>query len=825
MPNVPVTWRDAQIVNSVEGGAQNTPRIIQLSNGNILVVWTSDEDSGAGGPVGTDIIGRIFDPLGNAVGGEFRINSGSTADNEQAPSIVATAGGGFIIVYHDVDLGGSNGSNIRLEEYDAFCDLLPGNPVVVSDSGHEAAPNFAAPAVAVAGLTALIVYEEHSAGGSNVVGRFYSPVTNLYGLQFDLFSGNGTSDPQLIALANGNFVVAASQGGADPSIVYRVYSALGLPLTGTLTVQGTATDTLADSQPSLVALTGGGFVIAWTAKSGGDSDIAYRTFTSGGTQFGAGEAGSDGASNTSSAPSLTALANGGFAIVFQNGTTGGLEASHIAANGTMLGNFAFASGAAEAAAIGLGDGRMAVVSTTIAGGNIALEFLDTRDVINPGSILTPAGWMIGTVFDEVVTGDGVATVLHGWDGGDILTQGLGIASSLYGDAGDDTIVARTIIDLDRFEGGDGIDTIDWSGALLEIGATFNMAAGTATSLLGLSEVMLGFERLIGTPNADTIIGTAAADTLSGGGGNDYIVGQDGNDILSGDSGLNTLQGGFGDDVYIVTQTREDTTTELAGQGNDEVRTTFSVYALQDHIERLTFIDNAQHGAGVGNDLDNVIAGGLGVDDLFGRAGNDVLRGNAGAANTLLGQEGDDRYIVEAIGDTVIESAGEGTDTVETALSSFVLRDHVENLVYTGIGSFTGVGASEDNSISGGAGDDFLSGLDGNDVLTGGSGSDLMIGGEGSDMFHYQGGEAGVDRILGFVSGEDRIALSSTGFTHSGAFAVVNGNAATSSLSTFLYDASTGMVRYDADGNGGGAAIQIAQLDAGLTLSAGDFTFY
>ncbi len=827
MPNVPATWRATQTVNITQGNAQSSAQVVQLANGNILVVWTSADGSGAGAPAGTDIIGRIYDPLGNSLTQEFRLNSGSTADNEMSPSIAPTPTGGFIIVYHDLDLGGNGGSNIRLEEYDILGSLLPHGGIVRNDSGNDTGPNYANPEVAVSGLTALVIYEELNGGSTTAVGRFYNFVTHLYGPEFDLFGGSAaTGDPQIVTLANGNFVVVADLGGPDSGIVYRVFSDLGLAITGATVVQGTNSDGFADSGASIAALSGGGFVIAWSSNDATDTDILYRTFTSAGTQFGAGSAGPDSAANANTAPTVAGLASGGFAIVYTNGVTNALETANFAANGTALGSVSFTGSAGGADAIGLADGRFAIVSTLAGSGNVVLDFLDPRDVINGGGITSPAGLMVGMITGETIVADGLATSVHGWDGSDTITQGLGALATLFGDAGDDTIAVTTIIDGDGFDGGDGIDTANWSGSLLEFGGLYNLAAGVATSLLGLTETMAGFESFVGTPNQDTVIGTSGDNTLRGGAGNDYIIGGDGNDTLYGDGGVNTLQGGFGDDIYYITQTREDTILEFAHQGNDEVRTTFSVYALQDHLERLTFIDDADHGAGVGNSLDNVITGALGVDALFGRAGNDVLRGGTGAANTLYGQAGDDRIIVEAVGDTVIEDFGEGTDTVETALASFVLRDNVEDLIYTGSGSFTGIGAAENNAITGGANADFLSGLDGADTLTGGSDSDLLLGGAGSDSFRYNGGETGLDRILDFASGQDRIALALSGFTRTATVDLVQGSSpvAAGANSAFLYDSTTGILSYDADGAGGAAAVQLAQLNAGLTLTTGDFVF-
>ena len=451
--------------------------------------------------------------------------------------------------------------------------------------------------------------------------------------------------------------------------------------------------------------------------------------------------------------------------------------------------------------------------------------------------------LVGSAFVDNLTGDANANSLLGGDSGDQIDGGMG-DDVLLGENGDDTLIGGA--GNDSIVGGIGADRLFGGTGTNELqggdGDDVYFVEGTGDSIIeavgaGVDEVQTNNSSLTLANNVENLKytgvvsfignGNAGDNAITGGIAGDQLSGLNGNDTLSGGAGsANVLIGGIGNDIYIVA-VLGDSTIEIAGQGIDEVRTTFSVYGLQANVENLTYTDNAAHGAGVGNALDNIIIGGTGNDELFARAGNDTLRGGAGAANTLLGQEGDDLYIVDATGDSVIEFANQGTDTVQTALSQFVLRTNVENLTYTGVGSFTGIGADGDNEISGGASDDFLSGLGGNDIITGGSGADLVQGGSGSDQFRFIGGETGFDRILDFQSGSDKIGLLSTGFSHSPTFLLVQGGApvATNANSTFLYNVNNGILSYDADGGGGGSAIILAQLNAGLTLAAGDFLFY
>ena len=427
--------------------------------------------------------------------------------------------------------------------------------------------------------------------------------------------------------------------------------------------------------------------------------------------------------------------------------------------------------------------------------------------------------------NDTLTGNSQADVIFGGLGNDIL-DGAGGNDSIAGGAGNDTLIGGA--GNNELQGGDGDDLYIVSSATDSIIEAAN--AGTDTVQTGLASYALGanVENLTftgaiahaGTGNdlGNVLTGSTGFDALSGGAGNDRLVG--------GSGAANELQGGTGDDVYVVTAVG-DSIIENAGEGTDTVETSVTPFTLAANVENLTYTGSGDF-SGIGNGIDNIITGGLGRDSLFGGAGNDTLIGGDGAANELQGGTGNDTYVVTATGDTVLELVGEGTDTVGTSLAVFTLPDNVENLVYSGTGSFSGIGNAANNQITGGAGADTLVGNDGADTLVGGAGADLLIGGNGADNFAYTGTEgANYDRILDFTSGSDRILLANSGFARTATLDFVSGAgaAATSANSTFLYDTNTGIVSYDADGTGAGAAVALAQLNTGLTLTVSDFAFF
>ncbi|QOZ27749.1 hypothetical protein XH93_32150 [Bradyrhizobium sp. CCBAU 51753] len=293
-----------------------------------------------------------------------------------------------------------------------------------------------------------------------------------------------------------------------------------------------------------------------------------------------------------------------------------------------------------------------------------------------------------------------------------------------------------------FDGGSGNDLLDAH------------ATGTAIFALGGT----GGDTLIGGSGNDTLLGQDGVDVLYGGAGNDTLYGGDGNDTLFDSGGLNTLVGGVGDDYYSSSN-GSDTIFEQPNEGYDTLTTTATFVVLAPNVEKLFYLGPADF-IGIGTAGDDWIQGNTGNDYLIGLDGNDTLYGGGGSANTLQGGKGDDTYLVESPGDTLVEFANEGHDTVQTTLTQFTLPANFEDLLYSGTFNFTGTGNAADNLIRGGTGNDLLYGGAGNDTLIGGWGGDELTGGSGADHFVFTTTNDGVDLIHDFNRAEgDKIDVS------------------------------------------------------------------
>ena len=256
-----------------------------------------------------------------------------------------------------------------------------------------------------------------------------------------------------------------------------------------------------------------------------------------------------------------------------------------------------------------------------------------------------------------------------------------------------------------------------------------------------------------------------------------IHGSDFDDHFASGSLSSTLYGGLGDDTLLG---QEGDDGVFGGDGNDYL---FGV---------------------VGTD---VMFGGNGDDRMRGGDGSDAMKGG-NDSDVIFGDTGDDRLSGQAGADTLW--GGAGNDSLEGgADADRLIGDAGNDTLY---------GDAGNDVFSAGEGADVLYGDDGDDFLRGGLGKDTLTGGAGSDRFNFNYlGTANADKIVDFVVGTDRIALSSGTFP--GVHASLDaqefrlGTAALDGDDRILYDSVTGRLYYDPDGNLNGASSAAAVLFA------------
>jgi Ca2+-binding RTX toxin-like protein len=307
---------------------------------------------------------------------------------------------------------------------------------------------------------------------------------------------------------------------------------------------------------------------------------------------------------------------------------------------------------------------------------------------------------------------------------------------------------QDILTLTGTTGGISIDTGDASDSITLLSNTSgaSIQAGAGDDLIDLRQVQGGNPfgasySLRGGEGNDTVIGSNFVDLLYGGAGNDIL---DGHGTAAAPD---YLFGETGDDVYIVRH-QDTVVTEVAGEGDDEIRTALTRYTLSaENVERLTGTNAAGQ----------YLIGNGGANMLTGAGGNDILDG-AGGADTLRGGAGDDNYYVES-GDTIVELDGEGYDYVYARTSFGLAAGLAVELLGTIDYRLTDpltlagnesnnqvVGNNGHNALYGGGGDDTVTGLAGQDVLDGGEGNDYLIGGTGDDIYYVEGLDVAEEQV-------------------------------------------------------------------------------
>ena len=445
-----------------------------------------------------------------------------------------------------------------------------------------------------------------------------------------------------------------------------------------------------------------------------------------------------------------------------------------------------------------------------------------------------------------LTGNSVNNVLIGNAAGNVINGGSG-ADTLLGGAGNDTYVVDDLGDV-IYESTTATSDVDAGGVDL-----VQVAIATAGGTYVLNPFI-----------EKATLTNAVAFNLTGNTVNNALTGNAYANILDGGVGVDSLVGGLGDDAYIVDLTAvgalEDTLTEAANSGADTIQlrgvSSNASAATLTLVANFENVDASNSGSSLLNLTGNTVS-----NLLIGNAANNVLNGGTGA-DTLVGGAGNDTYVIDNIGDLVYETttttsgfdAG-GIDLVQvgivTANASYTLSDFVEkgtltnkvafallgnslnntltgnaaaNSLVGGNGVDTLVGGAGDDALDGGAGNDVLTGGDGNDVLIGGLGNDNLTGNAGSDLFVFNTApntSNNKDTITDFLSVTDKLQFSKAVFAGLGTqegglnagqfWSSASATSAHDADDRLLYNTTSGGVYYDADGQGGVGAIQIAVI--------------
>lgn len=177
--------------------------------------------------------------------------------------------------------------------------------------------------------------------------------------------------------------------------------------------------------------------------------------------------------------------------------------------------------------------------------------------------------------------------------------------------------------------------------------------------------------------------------------------------------------------------------------------------------------------------------------------------------------------------TLSSPTNDTEDLIQSSVSYTLAADETD-LTLTGTRAINGTGNSLNNTIignsaanilRGNAGNDRLQGSGGNDTLIGGSGQDRLTGGTGADQFKWIRSTEGGDTITDFSRTQsDKLVFVSvnfgnlvTGTLPTSRFRASTSGLASASTQRFLFNTTTGVLKYDPDGSGSRSAVTITTL--------------
>jgi len=415
--------------------------------------------------------------------------------------------------------------------------------------------------------------------------------------------------------------------------------------------------------------------------------------------------------------------------------------------------------------------------------SLALQGTAQNTGVTGFDTLTSIQNLLGSAFNDTLTGDTAENLLYGGDGNDTLNPGANTAGS-----------------VDLLDGGNGTDTASFAGYAAGVTATLNGARDGSASIAG-----------------SQIAALRSIENLTGG---------NGNDILTGDANANTIEGGLGDD-FLDGGAGVDT---IAFTGSTGVTVNLSITTTQN--------------TGLGNDtiigFENVRTG-SGADQITGDAGDNTFF-DGGGADTYNGAAGSDT--VDYTNITAALTVNLNTTTAQSASTGGDILSNIENVTgsLTAANNLTGgnttsnrlvggaladfiIGGGLGDTLVGGAGNDVIFGdyvntfsttaetADGNDVLEGGAGSDSLIGGLGNDIL--RGGD-GDDILVGGIANGTSLGLS-TVYTNDGGDDTFDGGDGTDTAYAYYTD-HTGAIRFDLANLAGNSAITVDGVQRGEFIS-------
>ena len=428
------------------------------------------------------------------------------------------------------------------------------------------------------------------------------------------------------------------------------------------------------------------------------------------------------AATVGAADAMTVNLNGAASTANATLVANGIETFNVAANGSASGALLL--------------GRSVVLtSDKVSTVNISGSAASSLSVALTGASATVTGTVTGNDASNTVAITAAAT--------DKLSVDLG--------AGNDLLAVGNISALHTLAGGEGVDTLLFSGATAVIPTLSAKATGfEAVVLSNAAPASFALADV-----ASVTYSEAAAGTYSG---------------LTAGGTLNLSKGGAASlaATYSATSATAAVYTGAADSLTVNVGTATTTGALgattvaQAGIESIT-INNVAAAS-------NVNARTVGIVDGVATTGSTKSLTVTGSAATTVTASGTAALTTVDMSGLAAGATFAGTVSKAGATITGGVGD---DALTGGAGADTIIGGAGDDTLSGGAGKDTITGGDGVNSITGGTGADTLSGGAGVDTYTFASNAttaatpvatstaSAPDTITNFVSGTDKISITGT----------------------------------------------------------------
>ena len=617
------------LINPVAAGSgifagqcnQSQVSLDTLSNGRVFALWTSYDGSDGDGYA---IRGRFFGGDGTALGDDFVINSTSLGGQYQ-PKSTELSDGRILVTYSSSDNADGTQGNIRARIIGTD-GTFSGNDFVLNSTpgGYQTYADVTALTYASALVTWFSsgVFTPDPSGGNphfapgELRARILGADSLPLGPDFQVNSTDlsaSYSKPVVTTLIDGRALVVWYSGDAGDGdwgcLRGRLISSDGQLIESDFVIN--TTDLNNQCSPAAAALPDGRVLVTWTSDDGVATGAQIR-----GVFINPiiGHDGPDVLQGTSGEDMLMGLAG-------NDSVDGGLGDDQLmggAGNDLLtggMGNDVMDGGVGSDLAYFTGTGAATVnLSLTVA----QTTGYGTDTIMNVEHVTSGSG-------NDQLTGNELSNSLASGAGNDKLSGGLGI-DILDGGTGNDWLDGG--VEGDNMAGGAGDDIYILDSSADVIVEHTNAGTDEVRSSADTYSLPANVENLTLTgSSAINGSGNGLNNMLTGNSGNNTLVGDAGNDTLNGGIGADTLMGGSGNDTYVTDG--GDTITEAESAGTDTVRSSATITLGANLENLTLTGSSAINGSGnglsntiTGNTAANTLIGGAGTDTLIGGAGKD-----------------------------------------------------------------------------------------------------------------------------------------------------------------------------------------------------------